>query len=62
MTVSSSSGSDTTYNSYNLPNGHAYSLLGAYAIKDSNGNVVNRLLRIRNPWGNDHNYNGTWND
>ena len=44
MTALTGSGSDTTDNSYNLPNGHAYSLLGAYAIKDTNGNIVNRLF------------------
>lgn len=62
MTASTASGSDTNYNVYNLPLGHAYSMLGAYAIKDSNGAITNRLFRMRNPWGTDHAYNGTWND
>ncbi len=49
-------------NAYHLPCGHAYTLLGAYAILDTSGNIAHRLLRIRNPWGVDAGYNGTWND
>lgn len=46
---------------FKLPSGHAYSILGAYTIKDANGTVTNRLIQIRNPWGYDV-YNGSWND
>jgi hypothetical protein len=48
-------------NPYGLPDDHAYSILGAYQIKNSAGVVTNRLLQIRNPWGYDV-YTGNWND
>ena len=35
--------------------------MGAYALKDTNGNIVNRLVRVRNPWGADY-FSGPWND
>lgn len=54
-------GSVTSANAYGLPSGHAYSILGAYQIKNSSGVVTNRLLQIRNPWGYDV-YTGNWND
>lgn len=43
-----------------LPNGHAYSLLGAYIVKDAS-NKTHRLIKLRNPWGFDV-YTGAWND
>ena len=49
-------------NGYHLPCGHAYSLIGAYAIKNAAGTVTNRLMLIRNPWGVDAGYTGKWND
>ncbi len=50
-------------NNYGLVNGHAYSLIGAYAITNSstNSTVINRLYKIRNPWGQDV-YTGNWRD
>jgi hypothetical protein len=46
---------------FSLGESHAYSVLGTYPLKDSNGNVVYRLLRIRNPWATDS-YSGPWKD
>ena len=43
-----------------LPGDHAYTLLGAYIVTDSN-KTTHRLIKLRNPWGFDV-YNGTWND
>lgn len=40
---------------------HAYSVLGAYQLKDTNGNVVHTLFRVRNPWGYDV-YTSQWAD
>jgi len=44
-----------------LPAGHAETVLGAYVIRDTSGNIVAYLYRIRNPWGIDS-YNGPWSD
>jgi calpain-15 len=41
---------------------HAYSLLAAYIVRYANGTEKAKLLLMRNPWGNDGVYNGTWND
>lgn len=46
---------------FSLPGSHAYSLIGAYELKDTAGKVVHRLYRVRNPWGTDV-YNGPWAD
>jgi hypothetical protein len=55
-------GCDTTGSSeYNLPTAHAYSVFGAYQLKDTSGNVVHTLYHVRNPWGQDY-YDGPWSD
>ena len=42
---------------------HAYSLIGAYTLKDKSGKVAHKLYMIRNPWGRDHGlWSGPWND
>lgn len=41
--------------------GHAYTVTGVASITLKNGEQEN-LLRIRNPWGNDVEWNGKWND
>jgi hypothetical protein len=41
---------------------HAYAVLGAYELKDKDGKVQYRLLKIRNPHGSDDAYNGSWSD
>jgi calpain len=47
-----------------LPNGlvkgHAYSITGMRMVPTNNGQVT--LLRIRNPWGNEQEWNGPWSD
>ena len=55
-------GCDTAASSkYNLPTSHAYTVMGAYQLKDTAGKVVQNLYRVRNPWGQDI-YNGPWSD
>ena len=55
-------GCDTSSTSlFGLPTSHAYSIMGAYTLKDSSGKVVHRLLRVRNPWATDY-FNGPWSD
>ena len=44
-----------------LPTSHAYSVLGAYQLKDTTGKVVHTLFRVRNPWGYDV-FTGAWAD
>jgi len=44
-----------------LASGHAYSLLGAYELKDSSGRVVEQLIHMRNPWAREG-WRGDWND
>ena len=61
--VIGATGCDSASNDkYHLPCNHAYSIIGAYAITNSAGTITNRLLSVRNPWGVDAGYNGTWND
>ena len=43
-----------------LVTNHAYSVLGAWNISDETGSY--NLFKIRNPWGVDATYNGTWAD
>ena len=64
MTTSTpcASGSDSDVNKLNIPLCHAYTLIGAYNVTNSDGTLKARLLRIRNPWATDYNYNGAWND
>jgi hypothetical protein len=48
---------------YGLPKARTYSLIGVYELKDTKGEMVKRLYRVRNPWGADWGYyNGAWND
>ena len=41
---------------------HAYSVLSAYTLLNADGTTKAKLLKIRNPWGVDGDYNGTWSD
>lgn len=45
----------------NIVNYHAYTVLQAQEIKDTKGNRVARLLKIRNPWSKEK-YTGPWSD
>ena len=48
-------------NPYGLATGHAHTIVKTYQILNSNGQVTNRLIKIRNPWGLDS-YTGPWSD
>lgn len=41
--------------------GHAYSVTAVKQVKLSDGAEA-QLLRLRNPWGNDTEWNGAWSD
>ncbi|PAV83941.1 hypothetical protein WR25_02126 isoform B [Diploscapter pachys] len=43
-----------------LVKGHAYSITGMRVVDGPNGQVC--LLRVRNPWGNEQEWNGPWSD
>jgi len=47
------------HTSYNLVSGHAFTILGTQVIHDHSGNVVERLVKMRNPWGK-FMYTGPW--
>ena len=59
-------GTPTTYDQTIVPNGlisdHAYSVLSAYVVKNADGSEKAKLFLMRNPWGNDGNFNGSWSD
>nr|XP_015914890.1 calpain-A [Parasteatoda tepidariorum] len=44
-----------------LVSGHAYTISAVAIVKLSTGSEA-YLIRIRNPWGNDTEWNGQWND
>jgi hypothetical protein len=41
---------------------HAYSIIGVYKVYDTTGALKANLVKMRNPWGSDGSYNGTWSD
>ncbi|ULU03285.1 hypothetical protein L3Y34_002688 [Caenorhabditis briggsae] len=43
-----------------LVKGHAYSITGCRIVDGPNGQTC--ILRIRNPWGNEQEWNGAWSD
>jgi len=43
-----------------LIKGHAYSITGMRRVETGRGKIP--LLRIRNPWGNEQEWNGAWSD
>lgn len=43
-----------------LVRGHAYSITAIHIVETPRGSTP--LLRIRNPWGNDQEWNGAWSD
>jgi hypothetical protein len=54
--------SDTVVNGVGLAMSHAYTVIGAYTLKNSDGSVKDYLFQMRNPWGEDAQYNGTYRD
>lgn len=56
ITCTTHPGSDTKYNEFMLPYGHAYTVIKSVQL--SNGT---RLVQVRNPWGRDS-FNGDWSD
>lgn len=58
MGAGTSGGSDQTTNSCGIANGHAYSIVSAFTMTDSD-DVDHKMLMLRNPWG-DTSYSHTW--
>jgi calpain len=44
-----------------LVRGHAYAVTAAVRVKLNSGEIV-QLVRCRNPWGNEIEWNGAWGD
>lgn len=44
---------------YNLVSMHAYAIIKPMELKDEAGNVVHKLIQMRNPWGRST-YDGPW--
>jgi calpain, invertebrate len=53
---SSPAGSDTHTSSLGIVRGHAYSVLDAHEVEG------NKLVQVRNPWGDEHEWKGAWGD
>lgn len=62
MTAGTPGSSDSDENAVGLACSHLYSILAAYTVYDESGNFKANLLKMRNPWGVDGSYNGTWSD
>lgn len=41
--------------------GHVETILGVLELKNSDGSVHAKLMKMRNPWGH-YSYNGPWSD
>lgn len=59
---SAAAGENATYTKLGLVRNHLYTLLGAYTLRNSAGSIVDYVYQIRNPWGVDDAFNGTWRD
>jgi len=44
-----------------LISGHAYTFLDIADLKDSSGNIVHTIAKVRNPWGSEK-YSGPFSD
>jgi calpain, invertebrate len=53
---------DEDENAVGLPLSHAFTVLSTIQIWNADGTLKANLLKMRNPWGDDGDYNGTWND
>ena len=62
MLAATPGSSDKNVISNGIAANHAYTLLNAYTVKYANGAEKAKLFLMRNPWGSDGNYNGSWSD
>jgi hypothetical protein len=46
-------GGDTSVNAVGLALQHAYTVVGAYTLKNQDGTVKAQVFKMRNPWGVD---------
>jgi hypothetical protein len=46
---------------HGLITAHAYTLVSLHHLKDSEGQIVERLVQLHNPWANEY-YTGPWSD
>ena len=62
MWTGTNGGLDTEVDLSGVVKGHAYSVISAHIVYNADGTEKAKLVRIRNPWGNDNKFNGTWKD
>lgn len=60
--TTSSDYTDGSTNAVGLTYSHAFSIIGVVTLYNSDGTTKAQLFRMRNPWGSDGDYNGTWSD
>jgi calpain-15 len=46
-----STGSDSQAGAKGLPLNHAFTVLGTYSLYDSGSNLLDKVIKVRNPWG-----------
>jgi hypothetical protein len=59
MAAGTNGESDKTTNHCGIANAHAYSIVDAFTMTDTNG-VTHKMVMARNPWGITG-YTGAWN-
>lgn len=60
MGAGTNGGTDSTTNVCGIANGHAYTIISAFYIYDTDGTtVLHKLYMVRNPWGITY-YYGDW--
>jgi len=47
-------------NGLGLVKSHSYTILSAFEVFYTNGTQAALLYQLRNPWGNDDLFNGSW--
>ena len=58
MIFATSPGSDTTFNSCGIPNGHALTIIATFELRELN-KATHKMVLVRNPWGKSY-YRGDW--
>jgi len=61
MGAGTNGGTDSTTNTCGIANGHAYTIISAFNLYDTDGvTVLHKLYMVRNPWGITYFTGGSW--